>query len=310
MIKHYNYSGVTMGKACDIAWQKPSGSALAAAGFTVASLYVGQDNTGKNMTAAVVNDYHSHGVAVVANFEYGASQMANGEPQGVSDARLGLSQARACGMPGGRPIYYSADWAATSAQIQQGVIPYLVGARSVTGAGTVGVYGSYYVVSAVHAYWQAHYPGEKIWLWQTAAWSNGNIFSPIDLYQDATTSVVAGITIDNDQIKSTDVGQWPAPAINQPALEEDMAYIIQLPSAPPGQTESWFVVDPPFITPIPVADGTTLTNKLTTMTASLGYYKNLVADQAKFLPNPPANVNVDAATLASDLASDLVADLK
>ncbi len=211
-------------KGCDIAWSKPSGSALSGAGFTVASLYVGQDNTGKNMTQAVVDDYHNHGVAVITNFEYGAQQMANGHQQGVFDARLGLSQAQACGMPGDRPIYYSADWAATSSQIQNGIIPYLVGARSVTGPGTVGVYGSYYVVSAVHSYWQATFPGEKIWLCQTAAWSNGNIYNPIDLYQDATTSVVGGITIDNDFLHSADAGQWPGPA----SKSEDTMLIIRV----------------------------------------------------------------------------------
>lgn len=225
-------------KGCDIAWQKPSGSALRAAGFTVASLYVGQDNTGKNMTQAVVDDYNANGVGVVVNFEYGAQQMANGAPQGTVDARLGLSQKRAIGIPDSIPIYYSADWAATSAQIQGGVIPYLVAARDVTGPGTVGVYGSYYTVSQVADYWAAHFPGEKVWLWQTVAWSNGNIHAGLDMYQDGTTSTVAGIQVDNDFVFNANVGQYPAPAEQSSTQEEDMPWIYAVEADPANPTKN------------------------------------------------------------------------
>lgn len=214
-----------MGKACDLAWEKPSGAQLAAAGYVAASLYVGQDNTGKNMTPSVVNDYHSHGVAVWANFEYGAQQMLGGASQGHTDATLGLSQARACGMPAGRPIIFSADWQASSSEITNSIIPYLVAARGVLGAGNVGVYGSYAVVKAVHEYWAAHYPGEKVYLWQTVAWSNGQIFAYIDMYQDGTETSVGGISIDNDIIKSADAGQWPAPEVKVVLGDDDIAAV-------------------------------------------------------------------------------------
>ena len=198
----------------DIAWQKPSGAQLAAAGVAVASLYVGQDTSGKNMNAAVVADYTSHGVGVITNFEYGAAQMANGAPQGTIDAKLGLSQKRAAGVPDSRPSIFSADWRATAAEITGGIIPYLVSARAVLGAGLVGVYGSYYVVKAVADYWAAHFPGEKIWLWQTVAWSDGLIDPRIDFYQNGKTITIGGIVCDWDEIRNvnSDVGQYPAPA--------------------------------------------------------------------------------------------------
>lgn len=243
-------------KACDIAWNKPSGAALAADGFQVASLYVGQDNTGKNMNATVVADYHAHGVAVITNFEYGAQQMLGGATQGHTDAVLGLSQARGCGMPGGRPIYFSADWAATPDQVTSFVIPYLVAARAVLGAANVGVYGSYTTVSTVHAYWAVHFPGEKIWLWQTAAWSKNSlgdlqVFSPIDLFQDGATTIVGGVTVDDDLPETTDVGQWPAPPAPAPPpitdgedepmhidLSDGKAHVLTPPSAVKGGTSA------------------------------------------------------------------------
>jgi hypothetical protein len=225
-----------MSLCVDIAWDKPSGAALEAAGVTVASLYLGQDSgtdpntdpgSGKNMTLSVVQDYTSHGVAVLSNFEYGAQQMLGGAAQGAVDARLGLSQKRACGIPDSRPTIYSADWAASVTQIANCVIPYLVAARGVTGAGTVGVYGSYYVVKAVADYWAAHYPGEKIWLWQTVAWSNGLVDPRIDFYQNGKTVTIAGVVCDVDEIRHADAGQYPAPVVSAPTpIQEDEQMII------------------------------------------------------------------------------------
>jgi hypothetical protein len=206
---------------CDIAWQKPTGAQLAAAGIHFASLYVGQDTTGKNMTPAVVADYAAHGVAVIANFEYGAQQMLGGAPQGAVDAALGLQQARACGMPAGRPIIYSADWAATAAQITGAVIPYLVAARGVTGPGTVGVYGSYAVVTAVSAYWAAHFPGERVFLWQTVAWSNSRWAQLGEVQQTGGTITVGGIALDLDYAPAGDVGQW-IPGEDMPLTTQDV----------------------------------------------------------------------------------------
>lgn len=204
----------------DIAWQKPTGQQLADAGIHFASLYVGQDDTGKNMTAAVVADYAAHGVAVIANFEYGAQQMLGGAKQGAIDAALGSSQAKACGMPAGRPIIYSADWAATAAQITGAIIPYLVAARGVTGPGTVGVYGSFAVVTAAAAYWVAHYPGERLFLWQTVAWSNSRWAALGEVQQSGGTITVGGIALDLDYAPAGDVGQW-TPGEDMPLTAAD-----------------------------------------------------------------------------------------
>lgn len=193
---------------CDIAWEKPTGKQLADAGIRFASLYVGQDDTGKNMTPAVVADYAAHGVWINTNFEYGAQQMLGGAKQGAIDAKLGLAQATACRMPPGRPISYSADWDATTAQINGSIIPYLVAARSVTGPGTVGVYGSYAVVTAVAAYWAKHFPGERIHLWQTVAWSKSAWYAADEVRQPGGTITVGGIAIDLDYADVDDFGQW------------------------------------------------------------------------------------------------------
>lgn len=208
---------------CDIAWQKPTGAQLAAVGVRFASLYVGQDNTGKNMTPAVVADYAAHGIAIITNFEYGASQMLGGAPQGKVDATLGLSQSKYCGMPDGRPIIYSADWAASATQITSSIIPYLVAARGVTGPGTVGSYGSYSVVTAVNDYWAAHFPGERIFLWQTVAWSGSSWAQLNEVEQLGGSMTVGGITIDQDYAPAgVDVGQWIPGGVDVPLTTADL----------------------------------------------------------------------------------------
>lgn len=195
-------------KICDLAWGKPAPSLLAAAGINAACLYVSQDTTGKNMNAPYVGSLAGAGLWTVTNFEYGASQMLGGYTQGVTDARLGLSQAHACGMPAGRPIYYSADFDATAAQMTAAVIPYLQGARSVTGPGTVGFYGGYPQVLAVLAFWAQHYPGERVYIWQTPAWSGGQWSPAADIRQQVAQETIGGAPVDIDYAYSSDFGQW------------------------------------------------------------------------------------------------------
>lgn len=205
-------------KMCDLAWSKPAPAALAAAGIQAACLYVGQDASGKNMTAGYVQALAAVGIATVTNFEYYANQMLSGASQGAADAALGLSQARACGMPAGRPIYYSADFAATGAQITGPLTAYLEAARSVTGAGTVGVYGSDAVVTGLLAHWAAVHPAEHLFTWQTAAWSAGVWAGSDDARQPGTQITVGGFVIDVDYADVADFGQWtPGQAGQGPA---------------------------------------------------------------------------------------------
>lgn len=227
--------------ACDVAWQKPSGAALRAAGYHAVSLYVGQDVTGKNMNSAVVADYRAHGLGVIVNFEFGAQQMLGGAAQGRADAALGRSQAQAAGAAF-RMQYFSADWAVTAGEMPV-VIAYLVAARAVTGPGTVGVYGSYAVVKAVHEHWAAHFPGEKVWLWQTLAWSGGLVYPGLDLYQDGHQPTVGGVVIGYDLILNTDAGQWPAPVADPAPIppEETVARLFDVQDDPakPGNQGIW-----------------------------------------------------------------------
>lgn len=291
---------------CDIAWDKPTGQQLADAGFVFACLYVGQDTTGKNMTPAVVNDYTSHGVKVVTNFEYGAMQMLNGAKQGAIDAALGHAQATACGMPHGRPIIYSADWAATPAQITSAVIPYLVAAREVTGPGTVGAYGSYTLIGMVADYWAQAFPGEPVYLWQTVAWSNSKWASGDEITQGGETRSVGGHTIDVDYAHVPDYGQWPDAPTTPTSTTEGlpMEFIAAVGADPQNAGDNqgdWlWTADGTYVGVAGPDDLTALESLgIKTIEISFAMHQRLVAASAK------ATVTLDAAALGAALAAGL-----
>lgn len=229
-------------KICDLSWTKPLPSLLVAAGIKAACLYVSQDVTGKNMNAPYVRSLAGAGLWTVTNFEYAASQMLGGYAQGVTDARLGLAQARACGMPAGRPIYYSADFDATAAQMTDSVIPYLQGARSVTGPGTVGFYGGYPQVLAVLGFWAQHYPGERVFIWQSPAWSGGRWSASADIRQQVAQETIGGGPIDIDYAYTADFGQWMpgvVPVTDPPKPPQEAEMILVTGMATPDPNAVW-----------------------------------------------------------------------
>lgn len=176
----------------------------------------------KLLTLAEATRLSAAGIDLVGVWETGAGAMADGYPQGLHDAPRARKAAIAAGMPPSRPVYFAAD----SEVVTTGqAVRYLVACRETTGPNTVGVYGSYYVVRAAHEYWLAHYPGERIWLWQTRAWSKDPSTDKIrwlpaaDLRQGSTVQVVDGVDCDWDTAHTEDFGQW---RIGQQLSEEDM----------------------------------------------------------------------------------------
>jgi Rv2525c-like, glycoside hydrolase-like domain len=181
----------------DYAWARPTVAQLKSWNAVAVCQYVGQDTTGKNMTAADVSCHAAAGIKTITCFEFSAAQAKNGYSQGVTDAQLGLSQAAACGMPNWAPIFFAVDvdlqdYAPGSSDPMAKLGPvgqYFRGACSVLGLDRVGVYGSYYVVERTINACVATYG------WQTVAWSGGQIdTAQIQLYQ--TGQRLAGGQVD------------------------------------------------------------------------------------------------------------------
>ncbi len=192
----------------DYAGGHPSGASIAAAGFQFVVRYLsdgGSDLPYKRLTLDEANDLQTHDVDIVSNWETTADMMLAGRDQGVYHAQLALAQHFACGGPGFRPIYFSADFNATPEQQMQ-IDEYLRGVASVIGLEWTGIYGGYRVVK------RALDNGTATWAWQTQAWSGGNQDPRINILQDndAGYVYVDGTECDLNESLTADYGQWSA----------------------------------------------------------------------------------------------------
>lgn len=183
----------------DYAWERPSITALTRAGVQFACRYLSHD-PGKNLTRAEASALAAAKIWSVVVWETTAKRALAGKAAGAADATAALAQARTCGMPANRPIYFAVDWDVTSSQIPA-VNAYLDGAASVLGKANTGIYGGY---RAVNAALGAH----CAWGWQTYAWSSGRWVGEAQLQQYKNDVTLSGVSLDYDRATKTDYGQW------------------------------------------------------------------------------------------------------
>jgi hypothetical protein len=202
----------------DFSWARPGGAALKAAGKRFVIRYAPYhfqdsrgnlwDDRGKGLTASEITDYRAHELAIVFNFESAGTRMKSGKTAGIEDARASQSAIDALHMPASLPVYFSVDWGATATD-QTVIDAYLRGAASVLGAGRIGVYGSYSVLTRCKA------NGTARGFWQTYAWSYGKLASFAHLYQYNNGEYING-AVDLDRTLQANYGQWNPPTIPLP----------------------------------------------------------------------------------------------
>lgn len=194
----------------DYAWGRPGAKALTTAGVHFAARYLSHDTTGKNLTKAEAVLLSQAGIAIVVVWETTAKRSLAGHAAGVQDARDADAEAKACGMPAGRPIYFAVDFDASAGQ-EAAISAYLDGAASVLGKDRTGVYGGYNVVK--HALDGDHCR----WAWATYAWSGGRWDSRAQLQQYSNDHIIGGVGLDYDRSMRADYGQWTVGNPNPPA---------------------------------------------------------------------------------------------
>jgi hypothetical protein len=185
----------------DYAWGRPGVTALRKAGVKFVCRYLSHDTSGKNLTRAEAEALSNAGVWIVVVWESGASRALKGRAAGASDAAAAAKQAKDCGMPGDRPIYFAVDFDATSGQ-QAAINAYLDGAASVLGRERVGLYGGYGPVK------RALDGRHASWAWQTYAWSRGLWDGRAQLQQYSNDHTINGVGLDYDRAVKDDYGQW------------------------------------------------------------------------------------------------------
>ncbi len=195
----------------DYAWHGPIDTAtLRSAAVTFAMRYLSNDDT-KNLHRAEADQLSRAGIDVGVVWESTPQRPLAGRSGGVVDAGKAAAQARACGMPSGRPIYFAVDYDAGDAD-KPTIAEYLRGAASVLGGPhRVGVYGGYWVVEYCLD------KGVAAYGWQTLAWSGGRRDARAQLYQHTVNVHIGGLSCDLNTAFVPDFGQWRSVGDTTPA---------------------------------------------------------------------------------------------
>jgi hypothetical protein len=191
----------------DYSYSRLNLSGLKAGGVGFVCRYLSNDPT-KNLTLAEAKVLTSGDISIVANWETTSTMAERGFPGGQADARAALTQAVACGMPLGRPIYFSVDEDTT---VGPNITGYFQGVRSVLPISQIGVYGDFTVVSQCNDLVLAS------WFWQTYAWSYSRWFTGAHIRQYLNGQKLGGMDVDYDASMFTDFGQWSLAPVNQPS---------------------------------------------------------------------------------------------
>jgi len=204
---------ILLAKGIDYAFSPhPSIASLKANQVTFACRYIStfppNDHNGKNLLAGEKAALLGGGIAVVVVVEEGANRMLGGHSAGVADAQHANAVVKSLGMPG-MPVYFACDFDA-SPNDQTSINAYLDGAATVLGKARVGLYGGYYVVK------RALDGKHCVFAWQTRAWSGGQWDNRAQLRQGVTTSL-GGASVDWDESRAADYGQWPRPGPPNPS---------------------------------------------------------------------------------------------
>lgn len=198
----------------DYAWSRPDPAGLYAAGKRFASRYLSYDRTGKNLTLAEAEQLAAAGIAVVANWEWQTGDAKGGYDVGRKYAQEAVRQAAACGMPAGRPIYFSVDYDPTGAYAV--VAAYFRGIATVLPVEQIGAYGGYGTIDHLLDL------GLIRWAWQTYAWSGGRWHPGAHVQQYHNGVLIAGGDLDLNRAVVADFGQWMPGQEPNPPQEDDM----------------------------------------------------------------------------------------
>jgi|GEM_PF-77859 len=184
-----------MSKVGDLSYSRPGGAALKAHGFTGIMRYFSYDG-GKNLSHEELVDYLNNGLDVGVVFESTQTRGLSGAAGGAADGAEALRQANAVGYTG--RIYAAFDFDANDAQ-KPALKAYQDAFNAATGGRSRAAYGGFWVLKYLAE------NGSIDLKWQTLAWSGGQIYDGVQLYQNGQTDFGGGVDV-ND-VRVADFGQ-------------------------------------------------------------------------------------------------------
>ena len=181
--------------------------ALSNAGYAASARYLGKHTIGlsNGLTPAEIHTLHRAGLKIISIWETNPTRASYfTREQGLSDARNAVKEARWLGQPKWTTIYFTVDFDAQEADMPA-ILAYFEGVQHNLGGYRMGAYGG---IRTLQALFDSHV--RPAYLWQTIAWSGGQVFDRADLYQNEVNQLIDGFGVDVNEVKVTNPGWWEA----------------------------------------------------------------------------------------------------
>ena len=189
----------------DWAAGRPSTRSLKGAGVKFVCRYLAIGKTWRtDLTRDEAQSYVKAGIDLVVVWETTAGRALGGFNAGKQDAQRADYQAKVCGQPSGRPIFFAVDFDAKPSD-QDELNAYFKGVASVIGKKRTGAYGGYWVIKRLFD------AGLISYGWQTYAWSGGLWDPRAKLQQYSNGRTLVGVSCDYNRSTAEDFGQWVVP---------------------------------------------------------------------------------------------------
>ncbi len=199
---------------------------FAHAGMAFAARYAVPTLPGKSLTRNEVDAAHWAGVSIMPIYETTGTTWRGGRAQGVIDGKQAFNALSALDAPSGITCYHAVDEQITSVNLPW-IDEWVAGIAFGSWPYDVGIYGQYLLMEHLHS----RFPSVK--LWQTPAWSFGQVSDHINVLQGGKFTF-AGIDCDHDTAVTQAFGQWAPfmPPTSPPLPKEQDMFIVKV-TAPP-----------------------------------------------------------------------------
>lgn len=222
----------------DYAFTHPNPLAIKAAGAIGVVRYLSPDPT-KNLTAVEIEALYAAGLDYAMVWESTAQAMLGGAAQGIKDGQRAAELAEMIGAPANQPIYYAADFDATTANIAACAAYMLAAINSSDRPG--GLYGDIVLIHGVHQLCP-----DVAYFWEPEAWNGQVVDSLACLYQRVRpTMTIAPMGVwDEDVVLKADWGQSrftkPVPILVPPAVNTEVQTMyVQAPDGSVAVVNLW-----------------------------------------------------------------------
>lgn len=173
---------------------------LVKAGFTHVGRYL--DNNWKAITKQEADLLKASGLQIISIFESNPTSVSYFTVvKGKVDAVQAIGFAKVIGQPLNTAIYFTVDYDAQPSDYNE-ILAYFQSVKANLGSYKLGIYGSYDVLNFLHSKDIGDY------YMQTLAWSHGKKCTFLNIYQNACDQKLNGISVDTDDVLTSDVGSW------------------------------------------------------------------------------------------------------